>query len=95
MDPQQLLSTEYERRNASSPRHGANNIQPVRNCLQLAACQADERLPTDPEYPADLFTACLTTPIEMALRWVFTTQQRQLLPGLTLDMIDEVPGKDS
>eukprot|EP00045_Choanoeca_perplexa_P015462 m.195251 g.195251 ORF g.195251 m.195251 type:complete len:1312 (-) comp16999_c0_seq1:102-4037(-) len=83
---------EFDRRSAASPRHGGNNIQPVRNCLQLAACRADERLPTDPEYPADLFTACLTTPIEMALRWVFTTQQRQLLPGVTLDMIDEVPG---
>ena len=26
-------------------------------------------MPTDPRLPADLFTACLTTPISVALRW--------------------------
>ena len=41
---------------------------PCRHIL-LAACSANEALPTNPDLPADLFTACLTTPIKMALRW--------------------------
>ena len=35
----------------------------------FGACGANEQLPTAPDLPADLLTACLTTPIEMALRW--------------------------
>ena len=41
----------------------------VKDCVQLAACGKDELLPMNPELPADLFTACLTTPIKVALRW--------------------------
>jgi len=40
---------------------------PVRNCIQLAACQSNELLPMLPQLPADLFTACLTTPIKVGL----------------------------
>lgn len=39
------------------------------NCIQLAACAADQMLPMNPELPADLFTSCLTTPIKVALQW--------------------------
>ena len=38
------------------------------DCIVLAPCAADETLPSDPRLPADLFTACLTTPISEALR---------------------------
>ena len=38
------------------------------DCIVLAPCAADETLPSDPRLPADLFTACLTTPISVALR---------------------------
>ena len=41
----------------------------MKNCIQLAACSTTELLPMNPELPADLFTACLTTPIKIALRW--------------------------
>ncbi|KAG7108391.1 Target of rapamycin complex 1 subunit mip1 like protein [Verticillium longisporum] len=41
--------------------------------IHLAACGVKENLPTNPLLPADLFTACLTTPIEMAL-WFFVLQ---------------------
>lgn len=41
----------------------------MKNCIQLAACEASELLPMMPDLPADLFTACLTTPIKTALRW--------------------------
>ncbi|RDW27795.1 raptor N-terminal caspase like domain-domain-containing protein [Yarrowia lipolytica] len=39
------------------------------DCIQLAACRADETLPMHPDLPADLFTSCLTSPIEIAVRW--------------------------
>lgn len=41
----------------------------MKNCIQLAACEAHELLPMLPDLPADLFTSCLTTPIKIALRW--------------------------
>jgi len=40
------------------------------NCIQLAACGANEFLPMNPELPADLFTSCLTTPMQIALKWL-------------------------
>jgi regulatory associated protein of mTOR len=44
-------------------------IQNYNDCIQLAACERTEMLPTSPDLPADLFTCCLTTPIDIALRW--------------------------
>ncbi|RMZ78426.1 hypothetical protein DV738_g3854, partial [Chaetothyriales sp. CBS 135597] len=44
-------------------------VQNYSDCIQLAACGRNEKLPTNPDLPADLFTSCLTTPIEIALRW--------------------------
>lgn len=37
--------------------------------IVLASCRANEMLPLNPLYPADMFTSCLTTPIPIALRW--------------------------
>ena len=39
-----------------------------REWIVLASCGPNETLPTCPDYPADLFTACLTTPLKVALR---------------------------
>ena len=61
-----------------------------KDCILLGACQAHELLPTSPEYPADLFTACLTTPIKAALRW---SAPRSLVKNVTPDMIDRIPGR--
>jgi regulator-associated protein of mTOR len=36
--------------------------------IALGATHADERLPCSSSFPADVFTACLTRPLEMALR---------------------------
>ncbi|KAL2829382.1 raptor N-terminal caspase like domain-containing protein [Aspergillus pseudoustus] len=44
-------------------------VQSYGDCIILAACQKNESLPTNPDLPADLFTSCLTTPIEIALRF--------------------------
>lgn len=62
------------------------------NCFQLAACEAHQILPMQPDLPADLFTSCLTTPIKMALRWFIQKNDLRLIPKVTLDLIDRIPG---
>jgi regulator-associated protein of mTOR len=37
--------------------------------IQLGACQSNEILPLNPDLPADLFTCCLTSPIEISIKW--------------------------
>lgn len=37
--------------------------------IQLAACKSHEILPMSPALPADLFTCCLTCPIDISLKW--------------------------
>lgn len=44
---------------------GFGGDDPMRECILLAACGAGELLPQNPELPADVFTACLTTPIKV------------------------------
>ncbi|SCU86554.1 LANO_0C08394g1_1 [Lachancea nothofagi CBS 11611] len=41
--------------------------QAYTECIQLASCRANELLPMKPELPADLFTCCLTCPIEISV----------------------------
>ncbi|XP_073092162.1 regulatory-associated protein of mTOR isoform X6 [Manis javanica] len=65
----------------------------MKNCIQLAACEASELLPMMPDLPADLFTACLTTPIKTALRWFCMQKCVSLVPGVTLDLIEKIPGR--
>ncbi|XP_042572125.1 regulatory-associated protein of mTOR-like isoform X4 [Cyprinus carpio] len=60
----------------------------MKNCIQLAACEASELLPMNPDLPADLFTSCLTTPIKIALRWFCMQKGAKLVPGVTLDLIE-------
>jgi len=45
------------------------------SCLFLGACQGDEYLPQSYEYPRDIFTSCLTTPVKMALHWMVLQEQ--------------------
>ncbi|XBW36962.1 hypothetical protein QEN19_002542 [Hanseniaspora menglaensis] len=45
-----------------------STIDQYKNCYQLAACKVDEYLPMNEELPADLFTCCLTTPIEISIK---------------------------
>jgi regulatory associated protein of mTOR len=47
----------------------AQYTESTSTCFVLAACKSDESLPLNSLYPADIFTACLTTPIPIALRW--------------------------
>lgn len=60
--------------------------------FHLAACEANQMLPMHPDLPADLFTSCLTTPIKMALRWFIQKNDVRLLPKISLDLVDKIPG---
>lgn len=72
---------------------GAQTCYSFRNCIQLAACGEDQILPMNPQLPADLFTACLTTPIKIALKWFMLQKTSLLVPHLTHDLIDRIPGQ--
>ncbi|KAI7963612.1 hypothetical protein MJO29_004039 [Puccinia striiformis f. sp. tritici] len=68
--------------------------------IQLAACQPDEMLPRDPKLPADVFTSCLTSPIEMALRFYVLRNNSQRSQWTStaeffqdLSKLDKVPGR--
>lgn len=64
----------------------------VRDTIVLCPTSEKEWLPMHPDYPADVFTSCLTTPIKMALRW-FVRRNPQSMHGLNPDAVDEIPGK--
>lgn len=67
-----------------------DGVPPFSECIQLAACAADEQLPSCPELPADLFTSCLTSPIDIALRYFLLTNQ---LPNvISTDQVMQLPG---
>lgn len=65
-------------------------VQPFTSSLQLAACAAHEQLPTCPELPADLFTSCLTSPIDIALRYFI--MNHQLPNNVSAEMVSQLPG---
>ncbi|XP_078609645.1 regulatory-associated protein of mTOR-like isoform X2 [Branchiostoma floridae x Branchiostoma japonicum] len=65
----------------------------MKNCIQLAACGPKQLLPMNPELPADLFTSCLTTPIKIALRWFVHQRGGKLVPSITEDLIEKIPGR--
>lgn len=70
------------------PTYEKMNYRPY---IHLAACGVKENLPTNPLLPADLFTCCLTTPIEMAL-WFFVLQS-PLKTNLTPERARKLPGR--
>ena len=66
---------------------------PYETCIQLGACQGDEILPMNPDLPADLFTCCITTPVDMAVRW-FLLQNSNFVTSSRLNPADiKIPGK--
>lgn len=77
--------------NGATPSNNNPEGFPVRESIHLAACAADETLPTAPELPADLFTCCLTSPIELSLR-IYMLQNRRCKTE-ELKMIMGIPGK--
>ncbi|KAL9086749.1 MAG: hypothetical protein Q9159_003968 [Coniocarpon cinnabarinum] len=84
----------HEQDNADALRHDPHApVQSYADCIHLAACRSGETLPINPELPADLFTSCLTTPIEMALR-IFILQN-PLTSEQSQEDAKAVPGKTS
>ncbi|XP_078048119.1 regulatory associated protein of MTOR complex 1 isoform X1 [Augochlora pura] len=73
--------------------YGNTTIPSYKNCIQLAACAANQILPMNPDLPADIFTSCLTTPIKIALRWFVMQNTSKLVPKISLDLIDKIPGQ--
>ena len=67
---------------------------PMKDCILLGACSENELLPQNPDLPADVFTACLTTPIKVALRW-FCSRSLLRHEGVTKELIDRIPGKQT
>ncbi|KAJ6081381.1 hypothetical protein N7499_006255 [Penicillium canescens] len=81
----------HEKENIEAKKRDPNAIvQNYGDCILLAACQKSESLPTNPDLPADLFTCCLTTPIEIALR--FFILQNPLRTDISIDDF-RVPGR--
>ena len=66
-------------------------VQNYANNIHLAACGKNEQLPTNPELPADLFTCCLTTPIDISL--LYHIMHNPLHHNLTPEDLQKVPGK--
>ncbi|KAL2757749.1 hypothetical protein ACRALDRAFT_2118737 [Sodiomyces alcalophilus JCM 7366] len=79
---------EEEENAARDPSYEKTAFRPY---IHLAACDVKENLPTNPLLPADLFTSCLTTPIEMAL-WFFVLQN-PLKTSLTPERAKKLPGR--
>jgi regulator-associated protein of mTOR len=81
----------HEKENIEAKKRDPNAIvQNYGDCILLAACQKNESLPTNPDLPADLFTCCLTTPIDIALR--FFILQNPLRTDFTIEDF-RVPGR--
>ncbi|KAJ5095649.1 Armadillo-like helical [Penicillium alfredii] len=81
----------HEKENLEVKKRDPNAIvQNYGDCILLAACQKTESLPTNPDLPADLFTCCLTTPIDIALR--FFILQNPLRTDISVDDF-RVPGR--
>ena len=85
----------HETENAELRKADPNaHLQNYSNNIQLAACGANELLPTNPLLPADLFTCCVTTPIQMAIRYHLL--QNPLQSDLSAHALNvEVPGRAS
>lgn len=72
---------------------GADYLKAIRDTIVLCPTAQGEWLPLNPEFPADIFTSCLTTPIPMALRW-FVHQNPFSTKGLNPETIaDAIPGR--
>lgn len=82
----------HEADNAAARLEDPNaQIQMYGDNIQLAACRKNEFLPTSPNLPADLFTSCLTTPIESSL--TFFILENQLPSNLVKEDALRVPGR--
>jgi hypothetical protein len=64
----------------------------VKDTIVLCPTSDQEWLPMHPDYPADIFTSCLTTPIQIALRW-FVRRNKHSVGSLNPEAVDAIPGQ--
>eukprot|EP00002_Diphylleia_rotans_P019938 TRINITY_DN3858_c0_g2_i1.p1 TRINITY_DN3858_c0_g2~~TRINITY_DN3858_c0_g2_i1.p1 ORF type:complete len:1260 (+),score=219.57 TRINITY_DN3858_c0_g2_i1:53-3832(+) len=83
---------ENERRASSGSGYSSSAEAPVnaRDAIILVACGANETLPLNADLPADLFTSCLTTPIQVAIKWFARRSQLIRIPS---ELADIIPGR--
>ncbi|XP_050671124.1 regulatory-associated protein of mTOR isoform X2 [Leptidea sinapis] len=84
---------EYEKDLKAKGRDAVGPPVSYKNCIQLGACAAGQSLPMSPELPADLFTACLTTPVKMAMKWFVLRSRPRATRADLIDLIDKIPGQ--
>ena len=65
----------------------------VKDTIFLCPTSPGDLLPMGPEFPADLFTSCLTTPIPIALRWFVHRNPLSRASMLDPSRVDSIPGK--
>ncbi|PRP73403.1 regulatory-associated protein of mTOR-like [Planoprotostelium fungivorum] len=85
------FAEQREKDAAASQGKVSSESAPMKDFILLASCGAEDLLPMSPELPADVFTACLLTPIKMALRWFCSNSL--IAKPITHDMLDRIPGK--
>lgn len=61
--------------------------------IVFSACDSHETLPFTPSLPADILTSCLTTPLDMAIRWHCYIGGPLLPKSLTVEAALQIPGK--
>ncbi|KNC74303.1 hypothetical protein SARC_13146, partial [Sphaeroforma arctica JP610] len=84
---------DYEAQQKSRVNTGHPPPTLIKDYIHLAACSAGEILPMDPSLPADLFTACLTTPIEVAFQCVSLGYYKRQVVHTDTSVLDSIPGK--
>jgi regulator-associated protein of mTOR len=90
----EALRMAQQHQSSTSATAASLNQASWKDSIQLAACGPTETLPMNPDLPADVFTACLTTPIEMSLRWV-VMRNPLLTSNITMDMVLQLPGRST
>lgn len=68
--------------------HNRNASYDELPCIVLGSCGVGQNLPMHPKLPADLLTACLTTPIKTALHWFVVRNNLDI----DTEVIDKIPG---
>lgn len=92
---QQPIPTSSAEKSGSDNGAGSHDMdalssQWVNDTIVLCPCSENEWLPMSPDYPADVFTSCLTTPIPIALRWFVRnhpTSMEGLNPGTSATVV--------
>jgi len=64
----------------------------LKNVIVLCPTSEHQNLPMNPELPADLFTSCLTTPIQIALKW-FIRQNPLSCAMIDPESVERMDGK--